>query len=41
MNLVPIYPFLLYLCLILLGIGVLVGFIGSYISVCKYLRLTR
>lgn len=41
MSLVPIMPFVMYLGLALLGIGVLVGFIGSYISVCKYLRLTR
>lgn len=41
MALVPIMPFVLYLGLGLLIIGILVGFIGSYISVCKYLRLTR
>lgn len=35
------YPFLLYLNLILLGIGVLVGIIGSWISVTKSLRRTR
>lgn len=40
-NLYPVYPFLLYLSLGLLIIGVTVGFIGSYISVCKYLRLKR
>lgn len=40
-NLYPVYPFLLYLSLFLLGIGVTVGFLGSYISVCKYLRLKR
>lgn len=40
-NLYPSYPFLLYLSLGLLGIGVFVGFAGSYISVCKYLRLKR
>lgn len=40
-NLYPSYPFLLYLSLGLMGIGILVGFIGSYISVCKYLRLKR
>ena len=40
-KLVAIYPFILYLGIGLLVIGVLVGFIGSYISVCKYLRLTR
>ena len=41
MAMVPVMPFVLYLGLALLVIGVLVGFIGSYISVCKYLRLTR
>ena len=41
MSMVPVYPFVLYLGLALLVIGILVGFIGSYISVCKYLRLTR
>lgn len=40
-TLVPVYPFVLYLGIGLLVIGVLVGFLGSYISVCKYLRLTR
>ena len=40
-TLIPVYPFILYLGGALLVIGVLVGFIGSYISVCKYLRLTR
>lgn len=39
--LVPVYPFILYLSIGLLIIGVFVGFMGSYISVCKYLRLTR
>lgn len=41
MALIPIYPFVVYLGLTLLIIGIIVGFIGSYISVCKYLRLTR
>lgn len=40
-TLIPVYPFILYLSLALLLIGILVGFVGSYISVCKYLRLTR
>ncbi|MBQ5805371.1 MAG: hypothetical protein IIW22_06325 [Erysipelotrichaceae bacterium] len=40
-TLIPVYPFILYLGGALLVIGILVGFIGSYISVCKYLRLTR
>ena len=41
MSLVPVFPFILFLSLGLLLIGIIVGFIGSYISVCKYLRLTR
>ena len=40
-RLVAPMPFVMYVSLVLLGIGLLVGFIGSYISVCKYLRLTR
>ena len=40
-TLVPVYPCILSLGGALLVIGILVGFIGSYISVCKYLRLTR
>lgn len=40
-TLVSPYPFLLYLCLGLLGIGIVVGFIGSYLSVSKLLRHTR
>ncbi|MBO4358762.1 MAG: permease-like cell division protein FtsX [Erysipelotrichaceae bacterium] len=40
-NLIPVMPFVLYLGLALLLIGVIVGFIGSYISVCRYLRVTR
>ena len=40
-NLVEPYPFLLYLCLILFGIGIIVGFIGSYLSVSKLLRNKR
>jgi len=40
-SLIPVYPFLLYLAGGLLVIGIFVGFMGSYISVCKYLRLTR
>ena len=41
MTLIETYPFVLYVSLALLIIGVIVGFIGSYISVCKYLRLKR
>ena len=40
-TLVPVMPFILYIAGALLAIGVFVGFMGSYISVCKYLRLTR
>jgi len=40
-NLLPMMPFVVYVCLGLLGIGVFVGFVGSYISVCKFLRLRR
>lgn len=40
-SLVKPYPFLLYLSLILLAIGVVVGFIGSYLSVSKLLRNKR
>jgi cell division transport system permease protein len=40
-KLVPFMPFIVYISLGLLAVGVLVGFLGSYISVCKYLRLTR
>ena len=40
-TLVPLFPFILYVAGALLVIGLFVGFIGSYISVCKYLRLTR
>ena len=41
MTLVPVFPFVIYMGAALLGVGVLVGYLGSYISVCKYLRLTR
>jgi len=40
-TLVPFYPFILYLAVAMLVVGVFVGFMGSYISVCRYLRLTR
>lgn len=40
-TLVPFYPFILYLAAAMLVVGVFVGFMGSYISVCRYLRLTR
>lgn len=37
----PIMPFVLYLSLILAAAGMVVGFIGSFISVTKYLRWKR
>ena len=40
-TLIPVMPFVLYVAGALLVIGIIVGFLGSYISVCKYLRLTR
>lgn len=40
-KLIEPYPFLFYVCLALLGIGIFVGFIGSYISVSRNLRLKR
>lgn len=40
-KLVEPYPFVLYLCLILLGIGIVVGYIGSFLSVSKLLRNKR
>lgn len=40
-NLLAPLPFLYYLGAVLLGTGVLVGFFGSFISVCKYLRGIR
>ena len=40
-TLVEPYPFLLYLSLMILGIGIVVGFIGSYLSVSKLLRNKR
>lgn len=40
-SLITPYPYTLYVAGVLLLIGVVVGFVGSYISVCKYLRLKR
>ena len=40
-TLVPVLPFVLYLGGALLLVGVIVGFIGSYISVCRYLGAVR
>lgn len=39
--LVPEMPFIIYVGVALAVIGLFVGYMGSYISVCKYLRLTR
>lgn len=36
-----VYPFAFTICLILLGCGVLVGMIGSFLAVSKYLRWKR
>lgn len=40
-SLVPANPFVLDLCAVLLGIGVLVGLVGSWFSVTRSLRKTR
>ncbi|MDO4197702.1 MAG: permease-like cell division protein FtsX [Erysipelotrichaceae bacterium] len=40
-TLVPVYPYAIYLGVGLLVIGIVVGWIGSFISVCRFLRLTR
>ena len=40
-QLIEPHPFVLYIAGVLMATGVLVGLIGSYISVCKYLRLRR
>ncbi|MBR4420963.1 MAG: permease-like cell division protein FtsX [Erysipelotrichaceae bacterium] len=40
-TLVPIFPFVLYLGGALMVVGVIVGFIGSYISVCRFLGAVR
>ena len=36
-----VYPFVFDICLILLGCGILVGMIGSFMAVSKYLRWKR
>lgn len=41
LPLIEPYPYILYIAAIALGIGLVVGFIGSYLSVCKYLRIKR
>lgn len=38
---VPPHPFVLYVSLMLLGVGMLVGLVGSFLSVTKYLRWKR
>ena len=40
-KMTPPHPFVLQLSLILLGIGMVVGLIGSFMSVTKYLRWKR
>lgn len=40
-TLAPVYPFVLYLSILLLSIGTLVGFLGSFVSVSRYLRWKR
>ncbi|MFV0254536.1 MAG: permease-like cell division protein FtsX [Erysipelotrichaceae bacterium] len=37
----PVYPTIYYIVLAILGIGVLVGLLGSFISVTRYLRFKR
>ena len=37
----PVFPFVFYLSGLLLGIGVIVGFVGSFFSVTRYLRWKR
>ena len=39
--LIPPHPYILWIALVLLLTGIVVGFVGSYISVCKYLRMRR
>lgn len=41
LKLIVPYPFVIYACLSILGLGVLVGYLGSYLSVCKFLRRRR
>ncbi|MGB4984946.1 MAG: permease-like cell division protein FtsX [Erysipelotrichaceae bacterium] len=41
LTMMPAMPYIYYLSAILLGVGILVGFIGSFISVSKHLRLKR
>jgi len=41
LKLIPVFPFVIYVSLFALGIGVLVGLIGSMLSANKYLRWKR
>lgn len=41
LSFAPLRPLMYYLSVIILGIGVLVGLVGSFISVTKYLRFKR
>lgn len=41
LRLIAPYPFIIYASLSILGLGVLVGYLGSYLSVCKFLRRRR
>lgn len=40
-TLVPPYPFIYIMCVSLIGAGILVGLLGSFLSVSKYLRFRR
>lgn len=40
-TLQPVYPLTMYISLLLAGIGILVGFIGSFFSTSRYLRWKR
>ena len=40
-KLQPIYPFVIYVSLTLLGTGIIVGILGSFFAVSKYLRWKR
>ena len=41
LQLIPVYPFVLYVSGFALAIGVIVGLVGSYLSASRYLRLQR
>ena len=40
-SLQPIWPFTFYVCLGLIGAGVVVGLLGSFVSTTRYLRWKR